>query len=199
MSEDRNKTENEEFEYQENDEANQEADDHNEQLPEVELTFDELKVLCEDEVCPRCTLLDEEKNKALRALADSDNYKKRINREKEDYLKYAISSFVEDIIPVMDNLELALEHGRKNTACKDLVQGVEMTLNIFKETLEKNNLVQVGLVGEEFNPEFHEALGQEERDDLDHGSVCMVMQKGYVLNDRLLRPAKVMVSKKCNE
>ncbi|MFN2344079.1 MAG: nucleotide exchange factor GrpE, partial [Desulfonatronovibrio sp.] len=75
---------------------------------------------------------------------------------------------------------------------------VEMTLNIFKQTLEKNNLVQVGQVGEEFNPEYHEAMGQEERDDLDHGSVCMVMQKGYLLNDRLLRPAKVMVSKKCN-
>lgn len=199
MPENKNKPENEEFEYLENDGGDQEGADHDGQRPEVELTFDELKILCEEEVCPKCTLLDEEKNKALRALADSDNYKKRVNREKEDHLKYAISAFVEDIIPVVDNLELALEHGRKNTACKDLVQGVEMTLKIFKQTLEKNNLVQVGQVGEEFNPEFHEAMGQEERDDLDHGSVCMVMQKGYVLNDRLLRPAKVMVSKKCAE
>lgn len=199
MSKDKKIPDNEEFEYQENDGEAQEAANHEGQRPEVELTFDELKTLCEDEICPRCTLLDEEKSKALRALADADNYKKRVNREKEDYLKYAISSFVEDIIPVMDNLELALEHGRKNTACKDLVLGVEMTLNIFKQILEKNNLLQVGQVGEEFNPEFHEAMGQEDRDDLEDGTVCMVMQKGYVLNNRLLRPAKVMVSKKCSE
>ncbi len=162
-----------------------------------ELSEDELRQACRDQVCPQCELLLEEKEKTLRALADTDNFKKRLIREKEEFCRFAVSSFAEEIIPVLDNLELALEHGRKNKACKDLVQGVEMTLSLFRQTLENNNLSQVGSAGEEFDPSIHEALGQEERDDMQHNTVCQVLQKGYVLNGRLVRPAKVMVSKKC--
>lgn len=165
---------------------------------EMALTEEELLKVCEDQVCPQCRLLKEEKDKTLRALADTENFRKRLSREKDEFCRYALSSFVEEIIPVLDNLELALEYGRKNKTCKDLVDGVEMTLSIFKQTLEKNNLTQVGSIGEEFDPGIHEALAQEERDDMEHGKVCQVMQKGYVLNDRLIRPAKVMVSKKCS-
>jgi molecular chaperone GrpE len=165
---------------------------------DIELSEDQLRQACHEQICPQCELLSKEKDKTLRAMADADNFKKRLTREKEEFCKYAVTSFVEEIIPVLDNLELAIEHGRKNKACKELVQGVEMTMNLFRQTLEKNNLVQVGLVGEEFDPGVHEALGQEEREDMRHGTVCQVMQKGYLLNDRLVRPAKVMVSKKCD-
>ncbi|MFO7727772.1 MAG: nucleotide exchange factor GrpE [Desulfonatronovibrio sp.] len=166
------------------------------ELPEVELSEEELRQACHEQICPGCELLEEQKQNVLRTLAETENFKKRVIREKEEFCKYAVTSFVEEIIPVMDNLELALEHGRKNEACKDLVQGVEMTLSLFSRVLEKNNLIQVGTVGEEFDPGFHEAVAQEERDDLEQGTVCQVLQKGYVLNDRLVRPAKVMVSKK---
>lgn len=156
-----------------------------------------LRQACHDIICPDCELLARERDKTLRAMADTENFRKRLTREKEEFCRYAVSSFVEEIIPVLDNLELALEHGRKNKACQDLAQGVEMTLSMFNNVLEKNNLVQVGSIGEEFDPGIHEALAQEERDDMEQGTVCRVLQKGYLLNDRLVRPAKVMVSKKC--
>lgn len=174
---------------------NQSEQDH---WLDIELSEDQLRQACHEQICPQCELLIKEKDKTLRAVADADNFKKRLTREKEEFCKYAVTSFVEEIIPVLDNLELAIEHGRKNKACKELVQGVEMTMTLFRQTLENNNLVQVGRVGEEFDPGVHEALGQEEREDMLHGTVCQVLQKGYLLNDRLLRPAKVMVSKKCD-
>lgn len=188
-------------EKMEKDEHKPADEEHPEQdgWPDIELYEDELRQACHDQICPQCELLEAEREKTLRALAETDNFKKRLTREKEDFCKYAVSSIVEDIIPVLDNLELALEHGRKNKACKDLVQGVEMTLSLFRQTLENNNLVQVGKAGEKFDPNIHEALAQEERNDMEHGTVCQVMQKGYLLNDRLVRPAKVMVSKKCED
>ncbi len=185
-------------EKRENEKLNQTNEDYSQydERPEIELSEEELKQACHEQICPQCELLLQEKAKTLRTIADTENFKKRLAREKNEFCKYAVSSFVEEIIPVMDNLELALEHGRKNQACKDLVQGVEMTLSMFKQTLENNNLIQVGGIGEEFDPGIHEALAQEERQDMEHGTVCQVLQKGYLLNDRLVRPAKVMVSKK---
>jgi len=164
----------------------------------AQISEQEMIDLCRQNICPDCELLREQKNQALKAIADSENYKKRLTREKEEYCKYAVSSFIEEVIPVIDNLELALEHGRKNEACKDLVQGVDMTLNMFYQVLEKNNLKQVGNEGEDFDPNFHEAMAQQEREDMDEGKICQVMQKGYLLGERLVRPAKVLVSKQCS-
>jgi len=164
----------------------------------AQISEQEMKDMCRQNICPDCELLREQKNQALKAIADSENYKKRLTREKEEYCRYAVSSFIEEVIPVIDNLELALEHGRKNEACKDLVQGVEMTLNLFYQVLEKNNLKQVGSEGEDFDPNFHEAMAQQEREDMEEGKVCQVMQKGYLLGERLVRPAKVLVSKQCS-
>ncbi len=191
MSLEKENLENEQPEQADNDQPEQDRE------VDIEISEDELRQACHDQICPQCELLIKEKEKTLRALADADNFKKRLTREKEEFCKYAVNSFVEEIIPVLDNLELALDHGRKIKACKDLVQGVEMTLALFRQVLENNNLVQVGRVGEEFDPGIHDALGQEEREDMRHGTVCQVLQKGYFLNDRLVRPAKVMVSKKC--
>ncbi|HKK32300.1 MAG TPA: nucleotide exchange factor GrpE [Desulfomicrobiaceae bacterium] len=138
--------------------------------------------------------LAELKETNLRILAESENFKRRLTREKEEHCKFAAASVLEDIVPVLDNLELALSHGRNNEACKDLVTGVEMTMNIFESTLEKHGLKSVGQVGERFDPAFHEAMGQEKRDDLSEGLVSQLLQRGYLLKDRLLRPAKVMIS-----
>ena len=140
--------------------------------------------------------MEELKKDNLRVLADSENFKKRLLREKEEYFKFATSAILEEIIPVMDNLDLALAHGRQAEACKDLVMGVEMTMNIFLDTMKKHGLEQIGAVDVPFDPARHEALGQVERDDVDENTVCQMLQKGYMLKDRLLRPAKVMVSRK---
>ena len=140
--------------------------------------------------------IEELKKDNLRVLADSENFKKRLLREKEEYFKFATSAILEEIIPVMDNLDLALAHGRQAEACKDLVMGVEMTMNIFLDTMKKHGLEQIGAVDVPFDPARHEALGQVERDDVDENTVCQMLQKGYMLKDRLLRPAKVMVSRK---
>ncbi len=140
--------------------------------------------------------MEELKKDNLRVLADSENFKKRLLREKEEYFKFATAAILEEIIPVMDNLDLALAHGRQAEACKDLVMGVEMTMNIFLDTMKKHGLEQIGAVDVPFDPARHEALGQVERDDVDENTVCQMLQKGYLLKDRLLRPAKVMVSRK---
>ena len=140
--------------------------------------------------------IEELKKDNLRVLADSENFKKRLLREKEEYFKFATSAILEEIIPVMDNLDLALAHGRQAEACKDLVMGVEMTMNIFLDTMKKHGLEQIAAVDVPFDPARHEALGQVERDDVDENTVCQMLQKGYLLKERLLRPAKVMVSRK---
>lgn len=143
--------------------------------------------------------MEELKKDNLRVLADSENFKKRLLREKEDYFKFATSAILEEIIPVMDNLDLALAHGKQTEACKDLVTGVEMTMNIFLDTMKKHGLEQIAAVDVPFDPALHEALGQVERDDVAENTVCQMLQKGYMLKDRLLRPAKVMVSRKAGE
>lgn len=138
--------------------------------------------------------MDELKKENLRVLADSENFKKRLLREKEEYFKFATSAILEEIIPVMDNLDLALAHGRQNDACKDLAAGVEMTMKIFLDTMKKHGLEQIAEIEVPFDPTRHEAMSQVERPDLDENTVCQMLQKGYILKERLLRPAKVLVS-----
>jgi molecular chaperone GrpE len=140
--------------------------------------------------------IEELRKENLRVLADSENFKKRLTREKDEYFKFATSAILEEIIPVMDNLDLALAHGKQAEACKDLVTGVEMTMNIFLDTMKRHGLEQIADVDVPFDPSLHEALGQMERDDVEENTVCQMLQKGYLLKDRLLRPAKVMVSRK---
>ena len=147
-----------------------------------------------------CAELEEQKKESLRILADAENLKKRLVREKEEFCKFATSGIIENILPVVDNLELALQHGQNDQACQNLVQGVEMTLNIFRETLQKNGLTVIGQdhVGIPFDPAVHEAMSQVPDPSMDEGCVNQVLQTGYKLHERLLRPAKVVVSKKCD-
>ncbi len=175
----------------------QEVEQPAETLPGEELTDEELYALCQDRICPDCPQMHEAKNEKLRALADAENYKRRMTKEKDDHVKFASEKVLEDIVPIIDTLELALQHGRNVEGCQDVVQGVEMTHKLFLDTLQKHGLEQLGSTGEEFDPAIHEALAEEERADMDKGMVCQIMQRGYRLKGRLLRPAKVMVSKNC--
>lgn len=132
----------------------------------------------------------------LRALAEADNARKRFLREKDEAIRFAASSVLADIIPSLDNLDLALDHAKGNEACKDFFVGVEMTRKLLLEALQKHGLTRVGGVGDEFDPALHEALCTAASDTVPEGCICTLMNRGYKLHDRLLRPAKVVVSKK---
>ncbi len=130
----------------------------------------------------------------LRAAAEMDNFKKRLSREHQEQLRYAAEKVLSDLLPTLDNLDLALQYGSKHEACKDMLQGVAMTRKLLLEAVTKHGLAPLGEEGEEFNPEVHEAVGFEARPDLAPGVVARVLQRGYKLGDRLLRPAKVMIN-----
>lgn len=132
----------------------------------------------------------------LRARADLENYRKRSQREKEELARFANDNLLREILPVMDNLERALDHARQGAADNSgLVQGVEMTLNQFQRVLEKFGVTPIASLGVQFDPARHEALGQLESADQAPNTIVQELQKGYLLNDRLLRPAMVMVAK----
>lgn len=130
----------------------------------------------------------------LRTAAEMENFKKRLTREHQEQMRFAAEKVLGDLLPSLDNLELALQYGSKHEACKDMLQGVAMTRKLLLDALEKHGLTALGEAGDEFNPEVHEAVGLEADPELAPGSVTRVMQRGYKLNDRLLRPAKVLIN-----
>ena len=144
------------------------------------------------EIEARCKAEKEEMR--LRMAAEMDNYQKRLKREHEEQVRYASESVLSDLLPSLDNLDLALQYGSTNEVCKDMMQGIAMTRKLLLEATIKNGLCPLGEEGEEFNPALHEAVGFDARPDLAPKSVTRVLQCGYKLGDRLLRPAKVMVN-----
>uniref|UniRef100_I2Q5L2 Protein GrpE n=1 Tax=Desulfovibrio sp. U5L TaxID=596152 RepID=I2Q5L2_9BACT len=149
----------------------------------------------EEEVATLRAALAAESDRRLRSLAETENLKKRLQKEKEEFQKYATESLVAELLPVLDHLDLALAHGRGNDACKDFVVGVDMTRKAFLDILGRHGVAEFGRTGEPFSPEAHEALGMASLPDLPADAVAQVVQKGYTLRGRLLRPAKVMVNK----
>lgn len=142
--------------------------------------------------CPHCA---EAEKARLLALADTENARKRLAREKEEFLKFAGESVMADILPALDNLDLALAYAPENKECRNFVIGVDMTRKLLLEALSKHGLEQVGALGEEFDPARHEAVAMEPSSEFVNGQVCALMNKGYRLKDRLIRPARVKVCK----
>ena len=155
-----------------------------------------LDALCKMRICPQCPEKKEADESRLRALADLDNARKRMAREHEEQIRFAAEAVLSDIIPALDNLDLALKHAAGNTACKDFITGVHMTRNLMLESLKKHGLHLVGEVGQEFTPTLHEAVGMTCVEGIADGHICALLSHGYTLNGRLLRPARVMVCKK---
>lgn len=134
-------------------------------------------------------------DRLLRTLAEFDNYKKRVTREKEELIKYGIERFALELLPVLDNFERACEQIQKAKEIDKVVAGVEMILKQLRDTLEKFQVKTFSSVGEPFDPEKHEAMAQQEHDTFAANTVTAEFQKGYYLSDKLLRPARVIVSK----
>jgi molecular chaperone GrpE len=132
----------------------------------------------------------------LRALADAQNVQRRAEQDIEKARKFALERFTSELLPVIDNLERALESASgEDEAIKPIAEGVELTLKSFLDVMGKFNVEVVDPQGEPFDPNLHQAMSMVENNEVEPNSVIAVMQKGYTLNGRLVRPAMVMVSK----
>ncbi len=143
--------------------------------------------------------LSETRERVLRTAADAENFKKRLQREKEEQTRYANESLVRELLPVIDNLERALEHSEAGADQGGLLEGLNMTLKGFLDTLTRFGCTPVEAAGKPFDPNFHEAVSQEESADHEPNTVLRELQKGYMLKERLLRPAMVLVSKRTSQ
>ncbi|MDB1124666.1 nucleotide exchange factor GrpE [Vibrio algarum] len=140
--------------------------------------------------------IKEQQDSVLRAKAEVDNMRRRSEQEIDKARKYALNKFAEELLPVIDNLERAIQAASvDNEAVKPLLEGVELTHKTFIDTIAKFGLQEINPEGEVFNPEYHQAMSIQESADHEPNSVMFVMQKGYQLNGRVVRPAMVMVSK----
>lgn len=134
-------------------------------------------------------------DKFLRVSAELDNTVRRAARDVQHARKFALENFAAEVIAVRDSLELGVQAAHsKDASVESLREGSEMTLRLLSATLEKFGIKEIDPEGEPFDPEFHEAMSMQESPDAEPNSVIKVIQKGYVLNERLLRPARVIVA-----
>ncbi|MFA0390537.1 nucleotide exchange factor GrpE [Vibrio splendidus] len=138
----------------------------------------------------------EQQDSVLRAKAEVENMRRRTEQEVDKARKYALNKFAEGLLPVIDNLERAVQAAdAEDEAVKPILEGVELTHKTFVDTVAKFGLTEINPEGEAFNPEFHQAMSIQESPDHESNTVMFVMQKGYELNGRVIRPAMVMVAK----
>lgn len=152
-----------------------------------------------DEVSPELAAAQEEiaalKEKTLRIEAEAQNTRRRAEQDVEKARKFALEKFVNELLPVADNLERAIEAGNPDEESqKGMIEGVELTLKSLQDTLKKFNVEEVNPEGEPFDPQLHQAMSMVPNPDVEPNTVLNVFQKGYTLNGRLVRPAMVVVA-----
>ncbi|MDX5406293.1 MAG: nucleotide exchange factor GrpE [Chromatiaceae bacterium] len=169
----------------------------NEHADTVELSGEQAIIAkLEDELASTKAQLAEQQDLMLRIKAEAENIRRRASMDVEKAHKFALEKFAGDLLPVVDNLERALGFiNREDEALKGVVEGVELTLKSFLDTVAKFGVNQIDPQGQPFNPELHQAMSIQPSADVAPNTVTFVMQKGYELNGRLLRPAMVGVSK----
>ena len=154
-------------------------------------SHEELRLLLEDARAKA----DDHWDQLVRARAELDNLRKRQARELENAHKFALERFAKELLPVRDSLELGLSAAQEsNTDVDKLKEGMELTLKLLTDVMAKFDIVEIDPQGEPFNPELHQAMSMQPRDDVPPNTVVNVVQKGYTLNGRVIRPAMVMVS-----
>jgi molecular chaperone GrpE len=132
----------------------------------------------------------------IRLRAEMENNRKRAERDIENAHKYALKGFVENLLPVIDSMEMGQAAAvADNATLESIREGLELTMNMFVQVLQRNGLEQINPLGEKFDPERHQAISMVEAEGAESNSVVEVMQKGFLLNERLIRPAMVVVSK----
>lgn len=138
---------------------------------------------------------EENWDKLLRTQAELENLRKRMERELQNVQKYAIEKFAKELVTVVDSLELGLQAAVETDNVEKIREGIELTLKQLLTVLERFNIRPIDPLGEKFNPEYHQAMATEEVKGVEPDTVVKVFQKGYLLNDRLIRPAMVVVAK----
>ncbi|PKG96707.1 nucleotide exchange factor GrpE [Paraglaciecola sp. MB-3u-78] len=163
----------------------------------VELTEEQQRIVeLEAAVIAAETKIVDQKDSVMRAIADADNARKRAQGEIDKARKFALEKFAGELLPVADNLERALQVANpEDEAIKPIIDGVELTLKSFLSTIEKFGMSVIDPQGQPFNPEKHQAMSMQENAELPPNTVLAVMQKGYEINGRLLRPAMVLVTR----
>lgn len=134
---------------------------------------------------------EDESSRYMRLMADFQNYKKRVEKEKSDIYSYANEKLATELLVVLDNFERALEHDGEDKSFKE---GMEMIFKQLFDVLEKAGLKEIPALGEDFDPNFHNAVMSEDTDEYESGKVSGVMQKGYSLNGKVIRPSMVRVA-----
>lgn len=148
-----------------------------------------------NELLAKAKELEELREKLLRSAADFDNAKKRLMRERDDFVKFSQENLIRSLVPILDNFERALAHvpASQDPGMKGVISGIQILLKQFRETLKQQGLKRVASVGEKFDPHVHEAVGHVEQEG-EPDRVVEEIEAGYFLHDRLLRAAKVRVS-----
>jgi len=132
----------------------------------------------------------------MRLKAEMENNRKRASRDIENAHKYALRNFAESLLPIVDSMEMGQQAAEADNAnLSSIVEGTQLTMSMFVQVLGKHGLKQIDPLGEPFDPEQHQAISMVEDDKAEHNVVIKVMQKGFLLNDRLVRPAMVVVAK----
>ena len=165
-----------------------------------EETKEEKKAPKKEDLSAKVESLEKEiaelKDQMLRRQAETENFKKRLIREKEDAVQFANASLISDLLEFMDNLERTIDAAKKGSDAKAIGEGIEMIQSQILSTLNKNwGLEKIESTGKEFNPAEHEACMMETDPSLDKETVLLELQTGYKLHDRVIRPAKVKVGK----
>lgn len=170
---------------------------------DTEVGFDQLKAIVEAlqiELDKQSTELADKHDAFMRAVAETENVRRRLEREKDETAKYAISKFTKDILSVGDNFQRAIsavpaEAAASDPALKNFLDGVILAERDFRSALEKNGVRIIDPAGEQFNPHHHQAVMERDDTGVPNGTVLQVFQTGYLIDDRCLRPAMVVVSR----
>jgi molecular chaperone GrpE len=153
--------------------------------------------LLQEQLAEKDKAIEEQKNRLLRALADLDNYKKRVNMEKDELIRYSNELLARELLPAMDGFAKAIDFA-KNTGSDDLIKGLALIKKQVEDALMKFGVKEIEASGKPFDANLHEAILMKDSDD-EPGMVLEEMQKGYTIHERLLRPSMVIVSKKKGE
>jgi molecular chaperone GrpE len=173
------------------------ADTHDTQEPLVPIEPGTVSPDQLEDLKARASKADEHWERLVRATADFDNFKKRAAREKQEAIRFANETLIEKLIPVLDNFDMAFAATQTSAAdaAQSLQTGVAMILQQFKSVLTEAGLEEINALGQAFDPNWHEAVAEQESADVPEGRVLQQLRKGYKLRDRLIRPASVIVAK----
>jgi len=172
-----------------NEEVLETSEEEQEEISVEEVEVEEVPAVDEFEEA-----LEEAKDKYLRLQAEFQNYKKRQEKQRKDLIKYSHGEVIKDVLPIIDNFERAIDSSKEDQNAESLLEGIKMIKNSFDEFLEKNKVEIIDTVGEKFDTKYHHAVMKEDTEEYDHNEIIQELQKGYILEGKVIRHAMVKVA-----